>query len=222
LRNRHDVDYEAVSQRLRQIVEQRGDRVPDFKSRMEVVAHIRRRWRNTFEDVIEVGCLLVVQGFAARDFPRRPAADEDTRFLQLSYHTARRIMVVAQSDRINNPADRNLMPDAWYTLYLIAGMPRTMYEKGKAIGVIHRTCTERDIIDFIRHERGLSIGGQIVIHISDKPLWGGAEFVELQDRFEELRDGLIEFLNKKRESEAWGRIVTGVQVKKRRRLPRLD
>src|SRR5437870_4462570 len=104
---------------------------------MEVVSHIKRRWRNTFEDVIEVGCLLLLQGFSARDFPRRkPTGDEDTQFLQLSYHTARRLMMIAQSERVNDPADRKLMPDSWYSLYLIGSMPRTIYERGKATGVI--------------------------------------------------------------------------------------
>src|SRR5260370_3977856 len=201
----------------------RGECVPDFKSRMEVVNHIRRRWRNTFEDVIETGCLLLLNGFAPRDFPRRkPAGDEDTQFLQLSYHTARRLMLIAESERVNNPADRGIMPDSWYTLYLIAWMPKSMFERGKAAGVIHRTCTQEDIAAFIRHERGLSIGEKIVIHVSDRPLWDGAEFQELQDRFEELRDGLMEFLDKHRDSEAWGRIVTGVEVKNRRRVPRIE
>src|SRR5579862_7682017 len=99
LRNRTNIDYEAVGQRLEKLAEIRGERVPDFKSRMEVVSHIRRRWRNTFEDVIETGCLLVLNGFSARDFPRRkPAFDEDTQFLQLTYHTARRLMMIAESE----------------------------------------------------------------------------------------------------------------------------
>jgi len=189
---------------------------------MEVVNHIRRRWRNTFEDVIETGCLLILNGFSARDFPRRkPANDEDTQFLQLTYHTARRLMMIAESERINNPADRNVMPDSWYTLYLISWMPRSMFEKGKVVGVIHRTCTQTDIIAFIRYQKGLDVGEKIVIRLSDKPLWGGAEFQELQDRFEALRDGLIDFLVKQRENEAWGGIVAGIDVQ-RGRPPRMD
>lgn len=220
--NCNNIDYEAVSQRLQRIVESRGERVLEFKSRKDVVNHVRRRWRNTFEDVIEVGSLLILNDFVARDFPRRkPACDEDTQFLQLSYHTARRLMMIAQSERINNPVDRAYMSDSWYILYLIAGMPKSMYEKGKATGVIHRTCTERDIISFMRYERGLSFGEKIIIHVCDKSLCGGAEFVELQDRFEELRNGLIEFIERHRNSEEWGGIVTGVQVKKRLRLPRM-
>ena len=103
-----------------------------------------------------------------------------------------------------------------------AGQTTLMYEKGKAVGVIHRTCTQTDIIAFIRYQKGLDVGEKIVIRLSDKPLWDGAEFQELQDRFEELRDGLMEFLDKHRDSEAWGRIVTGVEVKNRRRVPRIE
>ena len=105
MRLRTNIDYEAARERLEQIANLRGERVPEFKSRIEVVNHIRKRWRNTFEDVIETGCLLLLNGFAARDFPRRkPAGDEDTQFLQLSYHMARRLMLVAESERINGHA----------------------------------------------------------------------------------------------------------------------
>ena len=222
MRIRTNIDYETVGLRLHHVLELRGESVPEFKSRIEVVNHIRRRWRNTFEDVIETGCLLILNGFSARDFPRRkPAGDEDTQFLQLTYHTARRLMMIAESDRINNPADRNVMPDSWYTLYLISWMPRTMFEKGKTVGVIHRTCTQTDIIAFIRYQKGLDVGEKIVIRLSDKPLWDGAEFQELQDRFEALRDGLIDFLVRQRENEAWGGIVTGIDVQ-RSRPPRMD
>ena len=96
-----------------------------------------------------------------------------------------------------------------------------MYEKGKAIGVIHRTCTQADIIAFIRYQKGLDVGEKIVIRLSDKPLWGGAEFQDVQDKFEALRDGLIDFLVKQRENEDWGRIVTGIDVE-RSRPPRMD
>src|SRR5260370_7741307 len=98
----------------------RGECLPDFKSRMEVVNHIRRRWRNTFEDVVETGCLLLLNGFSARDFPRRRAADDaDTQSLQLSYFTARRLMIIATTERINNPTDTHYSPDTCSPPYLI-------------------------------------------------------------------------------------------------------
>ena len=129
---RTNIDYDALVQRLSQIVEGRGERMPEFKSRMDVISHIKRRWKHTFEDAVETGCLLLLNGFSARDFPRRkPLGDEDTQFLQLSYHTARRLMMIAESERINNPADRGFLPDSSYSLYLLSWMPKTMYEKGK-------------------------------------------------------------------------------------------
>jgi len=221
VRIRNNLDYETLGKRLETIVRMRGESVPDFKSRMDVVKHIKRRWRNSFEDIIETGCLLILNGFSARDFPRRkPSNDEDTEFLPITYHTARRIMMVAESERINNPVDRNCFSDCWYVLYLLAWMPKSMFEKGKLIGVIHKSCTERDIVDFIRREKGLPIGEKIVIHVSDRPL-SGAQFQEIQDQFEGLRDGLIDFLHRHREAEVWGRIVTGIEVKKRCRLPKI-
>ncbi len=222
MRIRNNIDYEAVSQRLERIAEIRGERVPEFRTRIEVVNHIRRRWRNCFEDVVETGCLLLLNGFSARDFPRRrPADDADTQFLQLTYHTCRRLMMIAESDRINNPADRNLMPDSWYVLYLIAWMPRSMFEKAKATGVVHRTCSQADIVAFIRFQKGLAVDEKIVIRLSDQPLRGPGTFEELQDKFEDLRDDLIAFLDKHREVEAWGGIITSIDVK-RGRSPRMD
>ena len=222
MHSRNNIDYEAVRQRLNEIAEIRGERVPEFKNRMEVVSHIRRRWRNTFEDVIETGCLLLLNGFSARDFPRRKLAfDDDTQFLQLTYHTARRLMMIAESERINNPADRRIMPDSWYSLYLIAWMPKTMFEKARATGVIHRTCSQQDIVAFIRYQKGLSAGEQIVIRLSDKPLCDFGDFENLQNRFEALRDSLLGFLDKHRDMESWGEIVKGIDVK-RGRLPRID
>jgi hypothetical protein len=222
LRIRNNIDYEAVGLRFEKLAEMRGERVPEFKSRGEVISHIRKRWRNAFEDVIETGCLLILNGFSARDFPRRkPAGDEDTQFLQLTYHTARRLMMIAESERINNPADRGIMPDSWYTLYLIAWMPKTMYEVAKKTGVIHKTCTQQDVIAFIRYQKGLSAGEKIVIRLSDRPLCGFGDFEDLQNRFEQLRDSLMSFLDKHREVESWGEIVRGIDVK-RGRLPRIE
>jgi len=196
--------------------------MPEFKSRMDVISHIKRRWKHTFEDAVETGCLLLLNGFSARDFPRRkPLGDEDTQFLQLSYHTARRLMMIAESERINNPADRGFLPDSSYSLYLLSWMPKTMYEKGKKQGIIHKTCTQADIIAFIRHEKGLSAGQEIVIRLSDRPLGNFGDFQDLQDRFEALRNGLMTFLDKHRNVEAWGEIITGISVKTAR-LPKID
>jgi hypothetical protein len=221
LLRKRQIDFEAVSQRLNQIAEARGERVPDFKSRMEVVNHIRRRWRNTFEDVIETGCLLILNGFSARDFPRRRVTDDqDTKALQLSYHTARRLMLIAQSERINNAVDRHLFPDSWYSLFLISWMPKTMYEKAKAAGVIHRTCSQRDIVSFIRYQKGFAVGEEIVIRLTDRPLGDFGDFQGRQDRFEALRDGLMSFLDKHRD-EAWGEIITSITIKTGW-LPKID
>jgi hypothetical protein len=217
---RNNIDYEAVGLRLQQVLELRGERLPEFKSRMDVVNHIRRRWRNRFEDVVQVGCLLILNGFSPKDFPRRkPAFGDDTQFLQLTYFTARRLMMIAESERVM--ADRGLMPDSWYTLYLIAWMPRTMYERAKAVGVIHRTCSQADVIAFIRHQKGLSLDEKIVIRLSDKPLCNYHNFEDLQNRFEALRDSLMGFLEKHRDVEAWGEIVRGIAVKTGR-PPRID
>jgi hypothetical protein len=102
---------------------------------------MRNGWKNTFEDVIETGCLLILGGFTKADWRSR------TRLLPpFSYPTARKLMRLAVSDRINDLRYRNKYPDSWMTLSTIDKLPGAAFAEGiRDGGVINRQCTCDDI-----------------------------------------------------------------------------
>src|SRR5579863_3409030 len=109
---------QKMLQRLRQIYERRRSLPRSFDGiseldlfhaqrsqddRLSVFRYLRSRHKQTFDDWIEIGCILFLAGFTKKDFKLAPGKP----IPPFQYATARKLIQLAESDRINDPRFRD-------------------------------------------------------------------------------------------------------------------
>jgi hypothetical protein len=112
------------------------------KDRAYFSTQIRLRWNKARESILEVGGLLI-------EARRSLARDEYQKFIKVdlpfNYSTLQKLKVLAESDRINDPKNKDLLPHSWNTLYEIVHLSDEAFEAGIDRGIIHPDATWKEI-----------------------------------------------------------------------------
>ena len=112
------------------------------KDRAYFSNQIRLRWNKARESILEVGGLLI-------EARRSLARDEYQKFIKVdlpfNYSTLQKLKALAESDRINDPKNKDLLPHSWNTLYEIVHLSDEAFKAGIDRGIIHPDATWKGI-----------------------------------------------------------------------------
>ena len=131
---------------------------------------IRERWQDSIEAVFDVGRLLIRAKGALPygEWEAMCATD-----LPFGASTARRLMIIAQDERLLDRAHAHDLPPSWMTIYELTKLDDDALERAFADGVIHPEMERGDIARVkiklkrmayeARAERGATIGDLIAM-----------------------------------------------------------
>ncbi len=112
------------------------------KDRAYFVEQINLRWNKARQSILQVGWLLIE---ARQILP----PDEYTKLLQVDlcfhYSTLQKLKSLAESDRINDPKNRDLLPHSWNTLYEIIHLSEEAFQTGIERGIIRKDVTWKEV-----------------------------------------------------------------------------
>lgn len=115
---------------------------PVIKDRAYFARQIRLRWSKARESILEVGRLIV-------EARKTLIPEEYSKFrkvdLPFDYSVLQKLSTLAESARINDPKNKNLLPHSWNTLYEIMQLPDEAFEAGVKDGVINENCQWKNI-----------------------------------------------------------------------------
>jgi hypothetical protein len=107
---------------------------------VQLADQIRANWIERLENVLQTGNSLIEGRFTKSDYQRYA--------LPFSYSWGRKLVKIARSPRILNPANRFLLPDKADALYQIVLLSDRLFELGVTEGVIHNQSLVVDIKHF--------------------------------------------------------------------------
>ncbi len=113
---------------------------------------IGESWRKTLKGILETAKLLVEAELHLHKEDWNALLEDG-----LPFHRtiAYKLIKVAKDSRINDPAHVHLMPSSYGTLYEIAKLKDEEFAKAKESHVLNSKVQRKDIISFIKKERGL-------------------------------------------------------------------
>lgn len=112
------------------------------KDRAYFRTEIRLRWNKARESVLEVGRLIIE---AKMTLPKEEYGKFINNDLPFDYSVIQKLKRLAESQRINDPKNRSLLPHSWNTLHEIMQLPEEVFQRGVAQGIIHENCQWKDV-----------------------------------------------------------------------------
>lgn len=107
---------------------------------------INARWRQSRENIIETGRLLLDAKAAC---PHGSFENEVMTRLHFSPNVAQRLMAIARDPRLSNPAHVQLLPPSWGTLYELTKLSDEEFDRGVQEQII-RPDMERKEVEILR------------------------------------------------------------------------
>jgi hypothetical protein len=113
-----------------------------IKNRAYFARLIRLRWNKARDSILEVGHLIIE---ARRTLP--PDEYQKLRKVDLpfDYSTLQKLQRLAESERVNDPKNHDLLPHSWNTLYEIIHLSDEAFQAGIDRGIIHPEVTWKEI-----------------------------------------------------------------------------
>jgi hypothetical protein len=112
------------------------------KDRAYFATQIKIRWNKACEGILEIGWLIID---ARRTLPRDEYGKFVANDLPFNYSTLQKLQSIAESDRINDPKNRSLLPHSWNTLYEIIHLSDDGFEAGISRGIIRPKVTWKEV-----------------------------------------------------------------------------
>jgi hypothetical protein len=107
---------------------------------------INARWRQSRENIIETGRLLLDAKGAC---PHGKFEKEVVTRLHFSPNVSQRLMAIARDPRLSNPAHVQLLPPSWGTLYELTKLSDEEFDRGVQEHII-RPDMERKEVEILR------------------------------------------------------------------------
>lgn len=110
------------------------------RAKQVIAEQIRQGWTETLERIVQTGNWLIEGRFRKVDYQRY--------MLPFSYSWGRKLIKIARSPRILNPANRMALPDKADALHQITLLTDRRFELGVTEGVVNSQCLVVDIKAF--------------------------------------------------------------------------